>query len=65
MEHFIDTVDNERLREKMIDALSRRKPFQNFKSTIDNSGDYRDKWFKFKERAMMEWVERQLNQKGL
>ena len=65
MEAFIDTVDNERLREKLIDVLSHRKPFQNFKVTIDNSGEYREKWFKFKENALTEWVESQLNEKGL
>jgi hypothetical protein len=65
MEGFIDIVDNERLREKLIDALSRRKPFQNFKTVIDNSGEYRDKWFKFKENALTEWVESQLHKNGL
>ena len=65
MENFIDTLDNERLKDKLIDALSRRKPFQNFKFAIDNSGQYRDKWFKFKENALTEWVESQLNERGL
>ena len=65
MEEFIDTVDNERLKEKLINALERRKPFQNFKFTIDNSGEYRDKWFKFKEKALIDWVESQLRAKGL
>ena len=65
MEAFVDTVDDERLREKLIDALSRRKPFQNFKFTIDNSGEYREKWFKFKDNALSEWVESQLNERGL
>ena len=65
MEEFIDTVDNERLKEKLINALQRRKPFQNFKLTIDNSGEYRDKWFKFKEQALIDWVESQLRANGL
>jgi hypothetical protein len=65
MENFIDTVDHERLREKLVDALSWRKPFQNFKITIDNSGAYRERWFQFQENALMEWVESQLDKKGL
>lgn len=65
MADFVDTVDNENLKEKLVDALNRPKPFQNFKFTIDRSGDYRDKWFKFKDKELMYWVENQIQEKGL
>lgn len=65
MADFVDTVDDEKLREKLIDSLQRPKPFQNFKFTIDRSGDYREKWFKFKDEKQIEWVERQIEANGL
>jgi hypothetical protein len=65
MADFVETVDNEKLRESLIQALDRPKPFRNFKFTIDNSGPYRDKWFKFKDKKLIEWVESQLQEKGL
>ena len=65
MKDFIDIVDNEFLKEKLINALNRPKPFKNFNLTIDNSGKYREMWFKFKDQQLAEWVEFQLKQKGL
>ena len=40
MEDFIKTItDNNKLKEKLINALQRRKPFREFKYVIDNSGN--------------------------
>jgi hypothetical protein len=60
METFIGTVDNEQLRDRLNEALRRPKPFANFKFDIDNSGLYRQKWFDFKKRQMIEWVRGQV-----
>ena len=60
MEHFIDTVDNVQLRDKLEEALRRPKPFANFKFDIDRSGPYRQKWFDFKKEQMIEWVRGQI-----
>ncbi len=60
MEHFIDTVDNLQLRDKLEEALRRPRPFANFKFDIDNSGPYRQKWFDFKKQQMIELVKGQL-----
>lgn len=65
MEDFISTVDSELIKEKLIRAIERPKPFRNFKFIIDNSGIYRENWFKFKDSQMIEWVQRQLAIKGL
>jgi hypothetical protein len=65
MADFIDTVDNQNLKEKLVESLDRPKPFQNFKLTIDRSGEYRDKWFKFKEEKLMDWVENQIQKNSL
>ncbi len=60
MEDFAYTVDSPGLKNDLIDALNRRGPFQNFKFVIDNSGEYRQKWFDFKNERYIEWVEDQL-----
>lgn len=58
MEGFIDTLpDNTQLKVDLIHALEKRKPFSRFKHEIDYSGDYRQKWFDFKNQWMIEWVE--------
>jgi hypothetical protein len=57
MSDFTEVVDDSALREKLTDALNRPKPFGNFKWIIDNSGDYREKWFEFKNQKYIEWVE--------
>jgi hypothetical protein len=41
MADFGEDVDDTILQNKLINALNRSKPFQNFKWQIDNSGDYR------------------------
>jgi hypothetical protein len=65
MADFTDTVDDEELKERLISSLGRSRPFRNFKSVVDNSGEYRDKWFKFKEKKLMDWVEGQLQENRL
>ena len=61
MADFAEEVDKSALREKLIDALNRSKPFGNFKWIIDNSGDYRQNWFDFKNQKYIEWVEARIN----
>jgi len=65
MESFVDTIDDVRLRDKLIRALSKSKPFRNFKFEIDNSGLDREQWFAFKNRRLFEWVKEQVTYKGL
>jgi hypothetical protein len=56
MEDFINTVDSVKVRKDLIYALNQKKPFRQFKYVIDNSGEYREKWFDFKDKKMIEWV---------
>ena len=60
MEDFADEVEDETIQKLLLDGLSRSKPFHNFKFVIDNSGEYRDKWFAFKEKRICEWIEEQV-----
>lgn len=57
MEDFADELpDNTRIKVTLIEALNKRKPFREFKYEIDNSGDYRQLWFDFKNQKMIEYV---------
>ena len=40
MVDFTETVDNPKLKEKLLDSLRMAKPFKNFKWQVDNSGAY-------------------------
>jgi hypothetical protein len=61
MEDFVDTLDDSsKLKETLYSALSKPKPFRNFKSEIDYSGEYRQKWFDFKKQWLMDWVKKGL-----
>ena len=37
------------------------KPFKHFKEIIDNSGDFRDEWFAYRESKYIEFVKEQLD----
>jgi len=56
MEEFAESITDNTLYDKLTNALNRRKPFQNFKWIIDNSGKYRQQWFDFKTKYYISWV---------
>lgn len=60
MAAFAETVDDQRLRYKLEEALDERKPFRNFKREVDDSGAYRQKWFDFKQQKLIEFVKEQI-----
>ncbi|HUH51162.1 MAG TPA: UPF0158 family protein [Flavobacterium sp.] len=60
MERFITQIADEQFQAELEIILERKKPFQNFKNTIDNS-DYRQNWLDFKQNALEKIVETQLN----
>jgi hypothetical protein len=53
---FIETVENETLKENLIKSINKPKPFRNFKWEIDKSGEFRKKWFDFKKLKYISWV---------
>jgi hypothetical protein len=61
MADFTEGIDNAGLQNKLINALNRSKPFQNFKWQIDNSGEYRQQWFEFKKMRYIQWVKEQID----
>jgi hypothetical protein len=48
--------ENNQLKDKLFNALNKKKPFSQFKFEIDNSGKYRQKWFDFKQAKLENWV---------
>jgi hypothetical protein len=62
MENFAYYISDLKFRERILDRLSNRKPFQNFKILIDSSA-YRQDWFDFKKEAYIEYVKRQIEYK--
>jgi hypothetical protein len=61
MADFTETVDNLQLQKKLVNSLNKSKPFRNFKWLIDNSGDYRQKWFDYKKMCFIESVKEQID----
>lgn len=62
MSVFADQISNPELKSHLFDALRKNKPFSEFKFVIDNSGDFRQLWFDFKNKSQHDFVARQLNQ---
>lgn len=63
MERFIEYCipDKDRLKERLWNAISGRKPFRQFKFLIDNS-QYRQNWFDFKQEELEKAVRAQLEE---
>lgn len=59
MENFVDHVKDPNLKDRLVNALNRRKPFQNFKYEVEDS-EYREKWFEYRLKEQCKWVKRQL-----
>jgi len=61
MEDFIVTVEDERVREKLIVAVNGRGAFKRFKDVLLDYPESRGRWFRFKEGRVldrvMEWLE--------
>lgn len=49
MEGFIEIIENPEVQKRLIYALCQPRPFHNFRYEIECSGDFRQKWFDFKE----------------
>lgn len=60
MEQFIEHITDVVFKTELEIILQNKKPFQNFKNSIDNS-DFRQEWFDFKELELEKIVETQLN----
>ena len=55
MEDFIFTVEDEALRNRLLEALNSKKPFRYFRSTVEDS-PAREAWYDFKDARMKAWL---------
>jgi len=53
---FVNEVEDESFRKRLVFALNRSHPFRKFKDEIDFNGEYRKRWFKLKEEKYIEYV---------
>ncbi len=60
MEDFVDRVDDEKVKEKLINALQKRKPFRNFRDVLDHS-DYIEDWYDYKRACTIDWFKQQVD----
>jgi hypothetical protein len=63
MANFTEQLDDSnKLKNQLIDALNKKKPFKEFKFIVDNSGIYRQQWFDFKNEQLKQWVSDKFNE---
>jgi hypothetical protein len=60
MADFTEQVKDTKLRSQLERALGQPKPFKMFRFVIDDEDEERDRWFAFKNKSYIEWVERQI-----
>jgi hypothetical protein len=60
MERFAASQENDRVRERLMDALDRPRPFRRFRDTLAGLGPVRDAWSRYEEARLREearaWV---------
>jgi len=63
MEDFIQTVDDENLKEKLWIAIDGKGAFRRFKDVLLRYPEVRKRWFEFKDKRtrerVMDWLERE------
>jgi hypothetical protein len=57
MARFADQVRDAGLKKRLLNALDQKKPFQRFRSIVDDAGDYRQEWFQFRDMAQQAYVQ--------
>ena len=63
MANFTEQLnDHDKIKNVLIKALNKKKPFREFKFAIDNSGVYRQQWFDFKNAQLKQWVSDKFNE---
>ena len=60
MEGFAASIENEEIRDRLFYALSRNKPFRNFRNEVDYREDIRQRWFAFKQKVYEDYVREEL-----
>lgn len=61
MSEFTEQLTENNLQNRLFEALRKSKPFREFNFVIDNSDDFRQQWFDFKNNWQQDFVAKQLN----
>lgn len=56
MENFAASLPESQLRARLLNAITRNKPFRHFKDIVHSDLALRDQWFAFQENALAEYV---------
>ena len=65
MEEFIAAVRNQRLQDRLRQAISGRRPFRQFKNVLANNPTERERWFRFRDSHLRERVLEWLKEEGM
>lgn len=65
MKDFIETVKEVKLKEKLCNAIAKKKAFRRFKDVLNSYPKERERWFKFKDEKVMERVNKWLEEEGI
>lgn len=65
METFVANIDDDKVRQRFEDAITFKKPFQNFKQLLNDYPELRQQWFDYKKQRYNEWVQEQLEAHNL
>ncbi len=55
MEDFVETIKNVRLKNRLIDALSIKKPFRSFRNAVEDE-EILDDWYAYKDAYLQMYV---------
>ena len=60
MQEFADSLTDQRVRDRLLDALERQHPFRRFKDVLYNFTDIQQQWYQFKDHLQkaraIEWL---------
>lgn len=65
MESFAADQADEEVREALLDALDRPRPYREFKDTLLNHPDVREAWFQAEEQRLLEYARAWLASEGV
>jgi hypothetical protein len=65
MERFADGVQDAGVREHLLDALDRPRPFRRFKDALLEYPEVREAWFRFEREQLRSAAEEWLRQEGV
>ncbi len=61
MEDFVEQLKDATWQKKLNDALDKKKPFSQFKYTLQYSKPIQEQWYAFRDKRYIEWVQEQLS----